>query len=241
MMRRMPRIGIHTIFGLTFAAAAAAQAPETAEFRNANGTFHLDLPTGWRQLAPNEARTVGALPGAPKELGYVEPRRFYAVGPVDRWLQGDFGGAWLWVVEQDNEWEVEDDFADELARMWREKGDIAGVQHELADVGQHPVGTQQRVSIIAVRTSTPRTGPATRSLDVHCPSGGQQISLSFVCPIAAWDVWEPRFRGWLTTLTFARQAREERSVGDRLWTPLVTGGIVSLVLLALYKHTRRRS
>lgn len=238
----MFRLGTLAAIQFCLLAAALGQQPQTKEFRNAGGTFHLDLPAHWRQLAPNEARRIAELPGAPADLGYVEPRQFYAVGPVERWLAGDFSGPWLWVVEQGNEWQIDDDFADKLEQMWREKGQASGVRHELAEVAQTPVGTQDRVSIVALRTTTPPPpAAATRSLDVHAPSGGQQISLSFVSPAPVWSRWEPEFRRWLATLTFARHAQEERSVGDRLWGPIITGALVGLILLLLYKHVHRRS
>ena len=237
----MPRPGNYTPLALLLTAALAGQQLPTEQFRNASGTFELQLPAGWRQLAPNEARALADQPGVPSELTYVEPRQFYAVGPVEAWQRGDFGGPWLWVVEQNNEWQVEGDVAARLAQMWREKGEGNGIRHDLRDVKQEPVGTQARAAITAIRASTPPPPAiATTSLDAHAPSGGQQISLSFVCPTTEWSRWEPEFRRWLATLTFARQAREERSVGDRLWTPLITGAVVSLILLLLYRHTRRR-
>ncbi len=237
----MSRIAAAAAFSLSLTIALAGQEQATAMFRNAHGTFELQLPAGWRQLAPNEARRIAELPGAPTELGYVEPRQFYAVGPVEAWLRGEFDGPWLWVVEQHNEWQLEGDVATRLAQMWQEKGGAAGVRYQLDDVQQVPVGAQARPAITAVRTATPPPpAPASKSLDVHAPSGGQQISLSFICRAETFDRWQPEFRRWLGTLSFAREARAERTVGDRLWTPLLTGAVVALVLLALYKHTHRR-
>jgi hypothetical protein len=61
-----------------------------------------------------------------------------------------------------------------------------------------------------------------------------------VRPQPSFAALEPEFRRWLTTLTFARVRKGQTSLGDRLWTPLLTGGAVGLVLLLLYKHTRGR-
>ncbi len=222
-------------------APGATQTPPLQQFRNLNQTFHIDLPAGWRQLAPNEARRLGENPAAPKDLGYVEPRHFYAVGPVDQWLRGEFDGPWLWVVEQPNEWVLEGDLTERLAGMWRERSAATGVHHEIADVERVQVGVQQRLAVLARRTSTPADGTEPRrSLDVHAPAGGQQISLSFTCPESRWAEWEPEFRRWLATLTFARDARKEATWSDRIWTPAITGAAVGLVLLLLYRHTRRR-
>lgn len=225
----------------TLALAAVAPSQRLQTYVARNGTFQLDLPATWRELAPSEARTIGAMAGAPKELGYVEPRSFYAVGPVDEWLQGRFDTPWLWVVEQGNEWLIGDDFAGELATMWRERGAATGVSYELQQIGREPVGPDRHEVLTAQRTATPREGPAVRCLDLHAPTGGRQVSLSFTSPLAAWDRWQPEFRRWIATLRFARSAQGTPDLSDRVWTPLLTGAAVSLLLLLLYKRTRRRS
>ena len=69
--------------------------------------------------------------------------------------------------------------------------------------------------------------------------GGQQITLSFTCADRDYARWQPEFERWLGTLTFARAAKGEAKVSDRLWTPILTGAAVGLILLLLYKHTRR--
>ena len=227
------------------AAYAQEPAPTVQPFRNQTHTFQIDLPAGWRQLAPNEARRIAELPSAPAELGYVEPRLFYAVGPVDEWLTGRFESPWLWVVEQDNEWmvgqDLEGEVAPQLVAMWRAKGEASGVDHEVTRVRRETFGPRGHAVLTAHRTSTPENGPATESLDVHAPAGGRQFSLSFTCRAGEFARHEPAFRRWLGTLSFARAARGEQKVSDRLWTPILTGAAVSLVLLLLYKHTRRRT
>lgn len=216
--------------------ASAQQQPFVAR----PGTFQIELPTGWRELSPGEARTIADLPGAPGELGFVQPRLFYAVGPVDEWLQGRFDQPWLWVVEQDNEWIVEDDFAERLAEMWRERGKATGMRYELLDARRDVVGAQQHEVLSAIRTCTPAQGPALRCLDVYAPTGGRQVSLSLTCRADQFDRWQPEFRRWLQTVRFARKPKGEPELSDRLWTPLATGAVVTLLLLLLYKHTRRR-
>lgn len=230
---------------LSCAVAASQEPAELRRFRNLGGTFQIDLPASWRQLAPNEARRIGEQPGAPADLGYVEPRHFYAVGPVDEWLAGRFDTPWLWVVEQENEWVVEDDLerdvVPKLREMWQEKGRASGATHEIGSVRREGVGADQRKGLVVSRTTHPRPGGTPlASLDVHVPAGGQQFSLSFTCPANDFGRMEPRFRQWLGTLAFARTAQGEPKVADRLWTPAITGALVALVLLVLYKHVRRR-
>lgn len=218
---------------------ATAQEP-LAPFRNRNGSFAIDLPAHWRQVAPNEARRIGENPAAPARLGLAQPRHAYGVGPVDAWLAGDFGGPWLYVVEQQDEWHVGDDFATTLRQGWAEESKASGERHDLTDVRRVAVGTQQVEAVVATRVSTPAgPRPAMQCLDVHAPAGGSQVTLSFRCPPEQFARWEPEFRRWLATLTFARPPKPAASVGDRLWTPLVAGAIVGLVLLTLYKQRQR--
>ena len=223
-----------------FAAPLASQ-EATRRFQNQNGTFHLTLPADWRQLAPGEARTIGNDPRAPTALRLAQPRSFYAVGPVDRWLAGDFAGPWLYVVEGEHEWYVTDTFAEDLAAMWRQWEAATGERHEVRDVRRERVGTQQVEVVTAIGLSPPVQGrPGVQSLDVHTPAVGRQITLQFCCAPEDFPAMQPTFRTWLSSLTFARVSKGQPSLGDRLWTPLLTGGVVAIVLLLLYKHTARR-
>jgi hypothetical protein len=219
--------------------AATAMPSQQRPFVARNGTFQIELPADWRQLSPGEARTLGTLPGAPAELGYVEPSALYAIGPVDRWLQGDFDTAWVQVVEQGNEWVVDDDFADRLQQMWSTNDASSGVRHEVDDARRDVVGPQHHAVLTALRTSTPRQGETVRRLDVYAPTGGRQVSLSFSCRADRFERWLPQFRSWLETVRFARPAQGKPQLADRLWTPLIAGVLVSLLLLVLYKHSRR--
>ena len=239
-MRRCRFLARSIALAASLSGSIVAQQP-MQQFKNRNGTFHIQLPAGWRQLAPNEARTIGANPRAPARLSFAQPHHFYAVGPVDQWLAGSFDAPWLYVVEQDQEWYVADTFAEDLRTMWAAEGAARGERHDLRDIERTKAGTQQIEVVIAKRLSTPADGrPAVASLDVHAPAGGRQLTLSFGCPPEQFADHEASFRSWLATLTFARIAKTQASLGDRLWTPLITGAVVGLVLLVLYKHTRSR-
>lgn len=228
------------------AAAATPPAPEPGpdeqRFRNLDNTFELILPKGWRALAPNEARRIGENTNAPATLCLAQPRAFYAVGPVDAWLAGDFTGAWIYVVETEDEWYVEDDFAAVLTASWQERSERTGEKNELSAIERRPVGVQQFEAVVAQRRCTPAPPrPAVHSFDVHSPCGGRQLTLSFQCAADAFPRWEPEFLRMLASLRFARPPRSKGSLGDRMWTPILTGGAVSLVLLVLYKRRQRLS
>lgn len=223
--------------GLT---ATQNQGTSLTTFQNFNRTFQLELPEGWRQIAPNEAVQISEIENSPVLLRMAQPSHFYAVGPINKWLAGDFQGPSLYVVEQRDEWYIEEDFEETVRSHWREQGLRTGVTHDITSVERQNVGTQQVECVVAKRTSKDKTGLGSRSLDVHAPTGQQQIILSFSCAPEQFDRWQPEFRRWLDTLTFARVPDEPATLSDRLWTPILVGGAVGLVLLLLYRHTRAR-
>jgi hypothetical protein len=207
-------------------------------FTSQNHTFLIDLPADFRQLAPNEAARLRADPATPDDWRRTEPHTFYAVGPVDRWLHGDVATPWLYVVEQEAEWIVGGDFATAIAERWRGHGAGQGLRHLVEDVRQVTVGPQAQRVWRAVRT-TAGAGRAIKSLDVYAATGGRQVTLTLRAWAEDFARWQPQFEQWLTTLTFARRSRGEQSLADRLWTPALGGAFVGLVLLALYRHSRR--
>ena len=222
---------------------AATQTPNTVtgKFENYNHTFQLELPDGWRQIAPNEAVALKDQPNAAPGLYPTQPRLMYTVGPIDDWLSGDLSGAWLRVIERKDTWYIGDDFENFIREHWREESTNTDVAHQIENVRLEKVGTQQVECITAIRTSTPTPPrPATRSLDIHIGTANQQLTLSFGSASKDFDEWQPKFHDWLESLILARVAESPQTLSDRLWTPLLVGGVVGLVLLLLYKHTRAR-
>lgn len=227
------------------AATAIAQetpppAPGMERFFPATRAFHLDVPTGWRQLSPGALKDLHQRhPALPAEFSRTEPGMFYVVGPLDRWLDGPFSPPFLYVVEQDQEWFTDTDFAEKIAASWRERSRAGGPTHTVTDIQKEKLGGDHEV-ITAIRTTVPAGGlPPLRSLDVHAPTGGRQVSLAFTTAAATWERDLPELRKMLATLTFARRAKGEQKLSDRLWTPLLVGSLVGLVLIVLYRWNRR--
>lgn len=239
----MPRLA--TLFALSLilpstTPAAAQQPTATAPFRSRTGTFELALPATWRQLAPGEVAGVQrAIPDLPFDIRQCEPSLFYAVGPIEQWHQGAFDGEYLYVVEQDNEWVADAQLAERLQAMWSKKGERDGVAYAIADVTASTVGKDRHPIVTCRRTTTPPAGRPQQSLDVHVPTGGRELTLCFTCWADEFGAAEPRFRQYLATLSLARRARGETGLTDRLWTPMISGAVIGLILLLLYRKTRR--
>ncbi len=209
-------------------------------FHDRSGSFRIDLPADWRQLAPGETNALRrAVPTAPRDLTTNEPTLFYAVGPVDRWLRGDFDGVYLYVVEQDNEWVADPQLAERLREMWRRKGEHDGTVYAVEAVHEVEVGRERHPAVTCQRSIRPAAGRPQFSFDVHVPTGGRQLTLAFTCWAEDVVPMLPRFQQMLETLSLARRARGETKLTDRLWTPLITGGLVGLVFILLYRHTHR--
>lgn len=224
---------------LAISLAAAASGQDLARFTNLNRTFHIELPADFRQMAPLEATRLAADPTTPEELRTTSPHAFYAVGPIDRWLQGHVAGPWLYVMEQGEEWHVDGEFAPQLQAMWQEASDRGTEKHTVTDVVAATVGPAAHPVHRAVRTTTQSDGRAVKHLDVYAATGGKMVTLCFAAFTGEFDACLPRFEQWLSTLTFARPPRGEQKLSDRLWNPLLTGGLVVVILYALYRHTRR--
>jgi hypothetical protein len=235
---------------LTTATAAQALPPQQPpapaagmqRFVSRSTLYHIDLPADFRQVSPDESRRLRDL--LPVDVQRTEPASFYVLGPVDRWLRRDFDGVHVAVVEQDGEWVTADaDLTAGLQAKWRTAGEALGMRYEVSDVQRVEVGFGKYPAIECLRTSVPVGGDpgrdALRSLDVSAATGGKQISLSCRCRAADFDARLPEFRRWLATLQFARRARGEATLGDRLWTPIITGAVVGLALVILYRRRAR--
>lgn len=222
-------------------AAAPPPGPGEQRFFNPARTFSIVLPEGWRALAPNEARRIGNDPKAPLPLTFAQPNLCYAVGPVDAWLAGDYRGPWLYVAEQDGEWHVGDDYQEVLRAAWQERSAAQGEHNELRAIRLEKVSVHGVEAVVAERRTTPAPPrPSLECLDVSCPAGAQQITLSFQCEPDSFARWEGEFARRIGTLDFARKPKQKRTLGDRLWWPIVSGALISLVLLAVLKRQRAR-
>lgn len=214
--------------------------PGMQAFRNRAQSFRVDLPDDWRQLAPGEVLSLRrAVTDLPHDLRENEPALFYGVGPVDRWLAGTFDGVYLYVVEQDAEWHLEGDLRERLQHMWDHKGEHDGIRYEVLSATKTEIGPDLHPAVLAERRISPVVGRTQHSLDVHVPTGGRELTLCFV----SWDenfaTAVPTFRAAIDTMTFARRSRGELTLSDRLWTPVLAGAAVGLVLLLLYRRSRR--
>src|SRR5690606_37461579 len=82
--------------------------------------FAFAPPSGWRTLTPDEGRTLSSRPGSrvPSELREPQPPRFLVFGAIDAWLNGDYDGRALTVLELDGEVDVGPEGIAAIAKHW---------------------------------------------------------------------------------------------------------------------------
>ncbi len=212
----------------------------TKPFTNRANTFRIEVQADWRQLAPGELRLLAAkIADLPHDVRQNLPDNFYAVGPVDRWLRGDFDGEYVYVVEQSAEWHLDGDLKARLQQMWDEKGADDGQRYETLTAERGKLGADGNDAVIVERRIHPARGPALRSIDLHVPTGGREITLCLVAKDDGFDARRPGLMARANSLTLARKQRGEATLSDRLWTPILVGAGVGLVFLVLYKKSRR--
>lgn len=236
------------LYALALTGMLQAQDPEapadatktTARFQSRSLTWAMELPADWRQVSPDESRSLrDVLPG---DVGRTNPMSYYCVGPVEQWKAGRYDGIHLWVVEQDGEWVLSGvDVAAELRAKWAAAGPPLQMAYSVAEVRNLELGRDRLPAVESIRLAEPADGSRPiRSLDVHVPTGARTVSFSFRCWAEDFDQHVASFRRMAETVTVARKPRGEVTLSDRLWTPLITGGIVGVILLVLYRRMRRR-
>ena len=188
---------------------------EPQSFMSLTRSFSMELPAPWRQVTPSELPNLRAI--LPSDVHVTRPSSFYTVGPVDRWLDGDYDGVHLVVQEQRNELSMDQDGVDRILQHWQDVSGKEGLQHEvlswdISEVGpdKHPAILCQRV----IRPDEPET--AIQSLDAYIPTGGRQILLSFRSNQEDFSQHLPEFRKMLASATFARAARGSETLGSKL-------------------------
>ncbi len=211
---------------------------ERKPFMSLTRSFSIELPVSWRQVTPSELLELRAI--LPPDIHVTRPTGFYTVGPVDRWLAGDYDGVELVVQEQGNELSMDQEGVDRIRAHWREASGREGLGHEVLSSTITHIGPDDHPAILCQRLIVPE-GPGTpiQSLDAYIPTGGRQILLSFRSSQEDFSQHLPEFRKMLASATFARAARGSETLGSKLVFPAVVGALVGLILLVL--HRRRRA
>lgn len=200
-----------------------------------NRSFAIELPVSWRQVTPAE------LPGLrdvlPPDIHTTRPRDFYTLGPVDRWIAGDYDGVELVVQEQGVELPMDREGVDYILEHWAKVSGNGGLKQEVLSWEFTEVGPDDNPAILCERLiEIEGSGKSIQSLDAYVPTGGRQILLSFRARREDFSTELPRFREMLESATFARAARGSQKLGDKLLLPAVAGAFVGLLLLALRRR-----
>lgn len=204
---------------LLLAAGVCAQEERPSRYR-------IQLPEGWRQMTPGEVRTLRSkLPPDLREM--VKPDVLDRFGPVERWLKEGFDGRALTVGQQEGEPALDEEGLAAIRSRVEERGTY--VSGKLTKVGlkDHP-------ALEVVRQIS-----SMQALEIYAPTGGALIVFQFRANVDDFNAALPQFRRAIATLEFAREPKGPAKLSDRLQNAAIVGAIVGLVLLVLYKWSRK--
>lgn len=220
------------LLALLLAAAPPAQA---ARHVSRDGSFSLVLPPRWRQLTPDEARSLaaGRDPSMPADVVAPRPAAFYPYGDVDRWLARGFDGRCLTVQRAEGEATIDQDG---LARVRAGTVAGAGLRREVLSARIAALGPAKHPVLEC--DSRLQLGEGTRwqrCLELFVPTGGDTLLLAFRAFEDDFAAALPELRAAADTLAFARPGRGPRRLGQRLLYPAMIGALVGVLLLVLRK------
>jgi len=192
--------------------------------------YGITLPEGWRQLTPDEARTLR--PKLPADMHELRPGVLDRFGQVDKWLGGSFDGRCLTVAQMKGEPSLDAEALATIRSRVEERGTY--VSGKVAAVGpnNHPVLE------VVIRIQPEHSTKAMQALEIYAPTGGRMIILEFRAYEDDFATALPLFRKALGTLIFAREPKGPPKLSDRLQNAAIVGAIVGLILLVLYKWSR---
>lgn len=219
------------------AVGATLAAQHTVQMRE----WQIDLPASWRQLTPDEARTLRQNPaaGIPAELIQLMPADQHPWGEIDRWLQGGFDGRAL-AARVDEEQDLDDATIANLRRQWerpREAGG-PGARVEASRVTQ--VGRDGHPAIeLVVRLPEAGAIPPATELQYYVPTGGRFVMLRMRAHERDFAAATAFYRPLVDSLRFARRQRGgSQRVTDFLYA-LGVGVVIVAILLGVHRRVRR--
>jgi hypothetical protein len=197
--------------------------------------FLLDLPPGWRQATPDDARELRRTqPGIPAELisiGLTAPE--HPFGAVDRWLQGQFDGRALLARVEPQAIAANDEGLATLRALWTQQGND---RVRLRSAALTHVGHDRHPAIeCVVELDFKESG--TFAVRQFCALSGRRTVM-----LACWARSDDQgagdaFAPILASLRFARPPSEGKSFWNTL---LYTGLVVGLLAIAIQFARRGR-
>jgi len=205
------------------------------------GIFSLELPPGWRQLTPDEARRLKKDPGKEFPAALIHPglrTNMYPYGHVDRWLAGGFDGRCLCVQLSEGEPGMDQESIDKILSFAKESS-AAGHRFDIRSSRFSKLGEQGQsvIETRAVRVFEDGARPM-QELGFYVPTGGQTLILAFRSFEEDFEQVLPTFERAAATLRFSRPPRgPKRQTNDIVWAAIV-GAFVGVLLLLLRRKSR---
>lgn len=201
------------------------------------GSFSLSLPSGWRQMTPDEA--IALRPQMPADIAdRVVPGRIDRFGEIGRWLDEGFSGRCLTLTLDQGEPEMSEDTLQTI-RDFVALGNASDLRLNIESLRFSSVGEGDYQAIERVlQIQDGRGTEVARALQFLVPTGGNSLWLSFRTTREDFAAAEATFRQCAGTLKLANPPEGRKELSDKLRTPIIIGALVGLGLLILYKLTR---
>jgi hypothetical protein len=203
--------------------------------------WQLELPRHWRQLTPDEARTLrrtgaGALP---PELVALQPADHHPYGAIDAWLQGAYDGRAL-LARTEPEQDLDDATIARLRRHWEKPAADGGPGGRVESAERVQLGPDRHEALQLVVHLPAQDGrPPATELQFYAPTGGQFVMLRLRAHASDFEAARESFHAMLATLRFARRPRGARQPLHEYLYAIGLGVVVIAILLAVHRRVRR--
>jgi hypothetical protein len=217
--------------------AAAVPAQNVARTRD----WQMDLPPHWRQLTPDEARTLrqSARPPLPEELVALQPAADHPYGAVDRWLQGAFDGRAL-LARTDAEQDLDAATIARLRRHWETPLAAGGPGGRVERAVVTQLGPDRHPALeLVVHLPEHGAEPPATERQFYAPTGGRFVMLRLRARADDFAAADEQYRAMLATLRFARKPRGARQPLHEYLYAIGVGVVVIAILLGVHRRVRR--
>jgi hypothetical protein len=205
------------------------------------GRFAFDPPAGWRQLTPDEGRTLrGSSASIPNDLLEPQPPHLVTLGDVDQWLRGAFDGKALTVAVVEGEPDLDEAGLAAVRAHFAGLSARGDVRYVVESLTRSAIGKAQAPAIMATLlvtgAGTGASGPHLR-LDAYVPTAGKTLSLALTWPHAQRQASEAAWAALCASVQLAGPARGPVRLGSKLLWAALLGVCIGAALHMLRKRS----
>lgn len=220
-------------FGLS--ALLCAQTTTPPDQVDPRRRFMIELPSGWRALAPDEARTLRERKAAlPTDLLEPAPPQLLVFGAVDAWLRGEFDGRALVVAEKEGEPPID---AEGAGMVRNHFASLGATTVKVVETRAGTIGPDQHPALLGEFEWASGTWPGAR-FEAYAPTAGTTLVFSLGWPAADHAAGKSTFAKLIGSAKFARKPRGPTGLGSKLFWAALAGLAIGALLHTMRKRPR---